>query len=70
MGEDLWNIKNPSVNLALGGATIIVNPAASNELIGKYEYRKNLLKITFSVNKAVINILTRLTFFTSFYKIE
>ena len=45
-GEDLWNVKNPSVNLALGGATIIVNPAASNELIGKYEYRKNLLKIT------------------------
>ncbi|MBE6145279.1 MAG: NAD(+) synthase [Firmicutes bacterium] len=46
VGEDLWNIKNPSANLALGGATIIVNPAASNELIGKYEYRKNLLKIT------------------------
>ena len=46
VGEDLWNVKNPSVNLALGGATIIVNPAASNELIGKYEYRKNLLKIT------------------------
>ena len=46
VGEDLWNIKNPSVNLALGGATIIVNPSASNELIGKYEYRKNLLKIT------------------------
>ena len=46
LGEDLWNVKNPSVNLALGGATIIVNPAASNELIGKYEYRKNLLKIT------------------------
>ena len=46
VGEDLWNIKNPSIDLALGGATIIVNPAASNELIGKYEYRKNLLKIT------------------------
>lgn len=46
VGEDLWNIKNPSVNLALGGSTIIFNPAASNELIGKYEYRKNLLKIT------------------------
>ena len=46
VGEDLWNIKNPSQDLALGGATIIVNPAASNELIGKYEYRKNLLKIT------------------------
>ena len=46
VGEDLWNVKNPSLNLALGGATIIVNPAASNELIGKYEYRKNLLKVT------------------------
>ena len=46
VGEDLWNVKNPSQDLALGGATIVINPAASNELIGKYEYRKNLLKIT------------------------
>ena len=46
VGDDLFNIKNPSQDLALSGATIIVNPAASNELIGKYEYRKNLLKIT------------------------
>ena len=46
VGEDLWNIKNPSIDLALGGATIIVNPAASNELVGKYEYRKNLINMT------------------------
>ena len=46
VGEDLWNIKNPSLDLALGGATIIANLSASNELIGKYEFRKNLIKMT------------------------
>ncbi len=48
VGEDLWNIKNPSLDLTLGGATIVVNPSATNELIGRYEYRKNLLKVTSS----------------------
>ena len=46
VGEDLWNIKNPSLDLALGGATIIGNLSASNELVGKYEYRKDLIKMT------------------------
>ncbi len=46
IGDDLLNINNPSNELALGGATMIFNLAASNELIGKYEYRKNLLKVT------------------------
>ena len=46
IGNDLLNINNPSIDLALGGATMIFNLAASNELIGKYEYRKNLLKVT------------------------
>ena len=46
VGEEVNNLNNPSINLALGGATMIFNLAASNELIGKYEYRKDLLKVT------------------------
>ena len=48
IGDDLLNINNPSNDLVLGGATMIFNLAASNELIGKYEYRRNLLKVTSS----------------------
>lgn len=48
VGEDLLNVNNPSIDLVLGGATMIFNLAASNELIGKLEYRRNLLKITSS----------------------
>lgn len=46
IGEDLINLNNPSNELALAGATMIFNLAASNELIGKFEYRKDLLKVT------------------------
>ena len=46
IGEDLWNIKNPSIDLSLGGATIIANLSASNEILGKFEYRKNLINVT------------------------
>ena len=42
--EDMWVPVPPSVNLALSGATVIVNLSASNELIGKDEYRKSLVK--------------------------
>ena len=45
VGEELNNLNNPGINLALGGATMIFNLAASNELIGKYQYRKDLLKL-------------------------
>ena len=41
--EDLWAPESPSTKLAQNGATIIVNLSASNELIGKREYRKTLL---------------------------
>lgn len=41
--EDLWAPYPPSTLLALQGATLIANLSASNELIGKHEYRKNLL---------------------------
>lgn len=42
--EDLWSMFPPSNNHAINGATIIFNLSASNEIIGKYEYRQNLVK--------------------------
>ncbi len=41
--EDLWAPESPSVDLCRRGAAIIVNLSASNETIGKREYRKTLL---------------------------
>ncbi|WP_280748951.1 NAD(+) synthase [Parabacteroides sp. PF5-9] len=41
--EDLWMPIPPSSHLAMMGANIIVNPSASNELIGKHPYRKQLV---------------------------
>jgi NAD+ synthase (glutamine-hydrolysing) len=41
--EDLWTLYPPSTNHAINGATILFNLSASNELIGKYEYRTNLV---------------------------
>jgi NAD+ synthase (glutamine-hydrolysing) len=41
--EDLWTLYPPSINQALNGATILFNLSASNELIGKYEYRRSLV---------------------------
>lgn len=41
--EDLWAVAPPSGPLALAGATIIVNPSASPELLGKAEYRTELV---------------------------
>lgn len=42
--EDLWSVIPPSSYLALAGANIIANLSASNELVGKDEYRKELIK--------------------------
>ena len=42
--EDLWSIVPPSNDLALNGANMIFNLSSSNELIGKYDYRRNLVK--------------------------
>lgn len=42
--EDLWTATSPSTNHALAGATIIANLSASNETIGKAEYRRILVK--------------------------
>jgi len=41
--EDLWAIKPPSNDLAISGAEIILNLSASNEYLGKYKYRKELV---------------------------
>lgn len=43
--EDLWTAKSPSITHAVNGATVIVNLSCSDEIIGKAEYRKNLIKI-------------------------
>nr|WP_294668610.1 NAD(+) synthase [uncultured Blautia sp.] len=42
--EDLWAPQPPSVNLAQGGAHIIVNLSASDETVGKASYRRDLVR--------------------------
>ncbi|MEO0794943.1 MAG: NAD(+) synthase [Verrucomicrobiota bacterium] len=42
--EDLWATEPPSGKLALAGATVIANPSASDELLGKVDYRRSLIK--------------------------
>lgn len=42
--EDLWVPIPPSSYQSMGGAAIIFNLSASNEIIGKYEYRKDLVR--------------------------
>lgn len=41
--EDLWAVSQPSTNMAINGANLIVNLSASNELVGKSEYRRDLV---------------------------
>jgi NAD+ synthase (glutamine-hydrolysing) len=42
--EDLWALTPPSNQLASNGATLILNLSASNELVGKSNYRADLVK--------------------------
>jgi NAD+ synthase (glutamine-hydrolysing) len=42
--EDLWAVTPPSNHMVSNGATAIFNPSASNELIGKAEYRESLVR--------------------------
>ncbi len=42
--EDLWAVQPPSGDLALAGATLLLNLSASNELLGKVEYRRDLVR--------------------------
>lgn len=41
--EDLWSVVPPCIEEAIEGATIIVNLSASNETVGKADYRKALV---------------------------
>ncbi|MDR3294931.1 MAG: NAD(+) synthase [Clostridiales Family XIII bacterium] len=41
--EDLWTPVSPGAMLALGGAHLIFNPSASNEIVGKPAYRRELV---------------------------
>jgi NAD+ synthase (glutamine-hydrolysing) len=43
--EDLWALIPPSNSMAAAGATVIFNLSASNEYLGKLEYRKNIVKM-------------------------
>jgi len=42
--EDLWVPVPPSSFQAMAGALVIFNLSASNEIVGKYEYRKELAR--------------------------
>ncbi len=44
IGADLWSVIPPSSALALGGAKVILNPAAGSEQAGKAAYRRELVK--------------------------
>ncbi len=42
--EDLWAPSPPSAAMAVAGATLILNPSASDEVLGKAGYRRELVK--------------------------
>jgi NAD+ synthase (glutamine-hydrolysing) len=42
--EDLWVPRSPSTDHAVAGATVITNCSASDEFVGKEEYRRSLVK--------------------------
>ncbi len=42
--EDLWGPEPISGPLAVAGATVLVNPSASNEILGKAAYRRDLVR--------------------------
>lgn len=43
--EDLWSPSPPSASLALAGAALIANLSASPEILGKMEYRRDLVRL-------------------------
>lgn len=44
--EDLWAPDPPGARHALAGADLILNPSASNELVAKADYRRDLVRMT------------------------
>jgi len=51
--EDLWTPVPPSTIAALSGATVLANLSASNVTVGKYEYRRSLVRSSSAKNLAV-----------------
>ena len=43
--EDLWAAGSPSLRHCAAGASVIANLSASDELIGKDEYRRSLVRM-------------------------
>lgn len=43
--EDLWAPHSPAIDHCLAGAALILNPSASNELVAKAEYRRDLVRM-------------------------
>jgi len=48
--EDLWAPLTPGTNAALAGAHTLLNLSASNELISKADYRRDLVRMTSAKN--------------------
>jgi NAD+ synthase (glutamine-hydrolysing) len=48
--EDLWAPLTPGTNAALAGAQVMLNLSASNELISKADYRRDLVRMTSAKN--------------------
>ncbi|MFI3201989.1 MAG: NAD(+) synthase [Eubacteriales bacterium] len=44
--EDAWSVNPPNTNHVMQGATIMVNLSASNEVVGKEVYRRELITTT------------------------
>ena len=44
--EDLWAPQPPNIQACLAGAEVMVNLSASNELIAKADYRRDLVRMT------------------------
>jgi len=51
--EDLWAPIPPSTIAALSGATVLANLSASNVTVGKWEYRRDLVRSSAAKNLAV-----------------
>jgi NAD+ synthase (glutamine-hydrolysing) len=51
--EDLWTPVPPSALAALAGATVLANLSASNVTVGKWEYRRDLVRMSAAKNLAV-----------------
>jgi len=61
--EDLWAVEPPSGSLALAGATVILNPSASPEQLGKADYRRALVQQQSArcIHRPALNNWARLT---------